>query len=352
MSTRFRLRMRSKAPGRRSVEALAVALLAPCTVFVGAGPALAGSPATLAISTQTTLVQPAGGAGYKFFDTATLSGAPSDTLVPTGTVTFNVYGPITYPFVDGPGSCAGAPQYTSTNPVNAAGTGATSNTFVPPDGEEKIYLFTASYSGDAVYAPVTSECDAPGESVRVPFVAFAMPEPIVVPPTTPPSASPPISVSELTFSPAAFAVGNNDGSARKTAQTKKLARRSPQGTTISYVLSGAGTVTIRISKVVTGLRVAGRGCVPATAAARKALLAGARGARWSALLRHARCKASRTVGVLVRASKAGSNSFPFTGRMGSRVLTAGSYKADASLSPAATSPSTASAAFQIVPAAR
>lgn len=353
MSTRSGLRKRPKTPRRRLIEAFAVTLLTACTVFVGAGPALAETPTTLAISTQTTLVQPAGGAGYKFFDTATLSKAPSDTPVPTGTVTFNVYGPITYPFVYGPGSCAGALQYTSTNPVNAEGTSATSNTFVPPDGEEKIYLFTASYSGDAAYAPVTSECDAPDESVTVPFVAFAVAEPIVVPPTIPPgNASPPIRISELAFSPAAFAVGR-DRSARKIARTRKLARRSAQGTMISYLLSSTGTVTIRISKVVTGLRVAGQGCVPATAAARKALLAGAHGARpQHGLLLHARCKAYRAVGALVRASKAGSNSFPFSGRLGSRVLTAGSYKADASVSPTAPSPSTVSAAFQIVSAAR
>jgi hypothetical protein len=345
--------MRSKAPRRRWVEAAAAALLVTCTALVGAGPALAGNPTTLTMSTQTTFVSGVGvGSKSQFFDTATLSGAPSGLPAPTGMVTFNVYGPITYPFVYGPGSCTGTPQYTSTNPVNATGAGAASNMFAPPEGEEKIYLFTASYNGDAVYAPITSECDAPGESVRVPFVAFALPEPIVVSPTTPPTnASPPISVSGLKFRPAAFAVGRA-ASARKATAAKKPARRSAQGTTISYVLSGTGTVTITISKVVAGLRVAGRGCVPATAAARNEILAGARGARPSALLHRARCKSFRTDGALVRASKAGSNSFIFTGRLGSRVLTAGSYKADASVSAAATSTSTVSATFQIVPAAR
>lgn len=358
MSTRFRLRMRPEAPRSRWMPVLAAALIVTSTALVGAVSALAANRTTLTMSTQTTFVSEFGvGAKSQFFDTATLSGAPSGVPTPTGTVTFDVYGPITYPFVYGPGSCIGTPQYTSTNQVNSAGTSATSDAFAPPDGEEKIYLFTANYSGDAVYAPVTGECDTPGESVRVPLVAFAnSAPPIVVSPGVSPGApstkpSPPISISKLAFSPAAFAMGRV-ASARHATTVRKPARRSAHGTTISYVISGAGTVTFTISKVVTGLRVAGRGCVAATAAARKALLADGQGKRPSARLRHASCKASQSVGALVRSSQAGSNSFAFLGRLGSRVLSPGSYMADATASPAATPPSTVSAAFRIFPAAR
>jgi hypothetical protein len=271
-------------------------------------------------------------------------------LAPTGTVTFNVYGPIIYPFVHGPGSCAGAPRYTSINPVNSASS-AISDIFTPPEGEEKIYLFTANYSGDAVYAPVTSECDAPGELVRVPLVTFALPEPIVAPPAAPPgSVSPPISISRLTFSPAVFAV-NGNASAHKTKANKPM-RRFAQGTTVSYVISGTSTVTITINKAVAGLHVVGRGCVPATAAARKTLLAYVRRNRASPRLHHASCKIFQRVGALTRSSRVGSNSFIFIGRLGSHVLTVGSYRADAAvIGPTASSSSTASATFQIIAAA-
>jgi hypothetical protein len=187
----------------------------------------------------------------------------------------------------------------------------------------------------------------------VPLVAFADSEPpLVVPPGVSPgtpsrNASPPISISKLTFSPAAFTVVR-DARTRHATKTKTSARRSAHGTTISYVLSGTGTVAVAISKVVAGLRVAGQGCV----AARMALLADARGEKRSTPLRHARCKALRRVGVVVHSGKAGRNSFAFTGWLGSRALAAGYYQADATASPAATPPSIVKAAFQIVPAAR
>jgi hypothetical protein len=120
-----------------------------------AGESVTISPLVLSITMQTALVSLMAGP-YAFSGAAILSGVPSGLPAPTGTVTFNVYGPIIYPFAYGPESCTGTPQYTSTNPVNSVGTSATSNMFIPPSGEEKLYLFTASYSGDAFYAPVTS----------------------------------------------------------------------------------------------------------------------------------------------------------------------------------------------------
>ena len=188
------------------VSALGAVLMVICTSLVASPSAVAGHPMALAITTQTTLVQPASGAGYKFFDTATLSGTPSGLPAPTGTITFDAYGPIAYPLAYGPWSCAGTPQYSSTNPVNAAGTGATSNTFIPPPGEEKLYLFTARYSGDALYAAATSECGAPRESVTVPDVEFADVAPGSGSPLPSVVEAPLVTVSDLTFSPAAFSV--------------------------------------------------------------------------------------------------------------------------------------------------
>jgi len=341
--------------GSRRMLVLASALAAGFTLLVGAGSALAGSPVTLTISTQTSFVDGVGvGAKSRFFDTATLSGLPQGSPAPTGTVTFNVYGPITYPYVYGPGSCVGAPEYTSTNPVDAAGTSATSNAFFPPEGEEEIYMFTASYSGDAVYAPVASECNAPGESVTVPPVAFADYKITTSPGSPSPphgSASPPVSLSAFSFSPAVFAVGGGTR-IRDTAESTRPGRGVAWNSTISYTLSGPDAVTITIGEVVPGLHDARGVCLPATAATRKALLVGRlrrkSKASPSSLLLHVRCNALRKVGALVRAGMPGSNSFTFAGRVGSRVLAAGSYRAEASVSSASTSPSIAIAAFQIV----
>ena len=68
---------------------------------------------TMPIATQvdpTTIVL-----GGSFHDVATLT-PPTGAAIPTGTITFNVYGP-------GDPTCAGNPTFTSTNDVNAAGTG-------------------------------------------------------------------------------------------------------------------------------------------------------------------------------------------------------------------------------------
>src|SRR5207245_231612 len=80
--------------------------------------------------------------GSTFHDTATLGPKPAGAATPTGSVTFNVYGPADP-------TCAAAPVFTSTNAVNAAGTTATSGTFTPTTtGTHRVI---ATYSGDANY---------------------------------------------------------------------------------------------------------------------------------------------------------------------------------------------------------
>src|SRR5206468_13131321 len=82
--------------------------------------AVAVTQATVPVTTQVNpATVPLGGT---FTDTATLGARPAGAPVPTGTVTFNVYSPADP-------TCAGAPNQTSTNPVNGAGTTATSGTF-------------------------------------------------------------------------------------------------------------------------------------------------------------------------------------------------------------------------------
>ena len=114
----------------------------------------------LPIATAATLA-----AGGTFSDTATLGPAPAGAAPPTGTVTFNVYGPAD-------ATCAGPVVFTSTNPVNAAGTSATSSTFKAAG--PGTYRFIAVYSGDGNYASATSACNDTNESVSLPMPVISV----------------------------------------------------------------------------------------------------------------------------------------------------------------------------------
>jgi len=286
------------------------------------------------------------GVGFRFSDTATLASVPVGLPAPTGTVTFNVYGPIGWPFSVESGDCAGTPLFTSTNPV-AANSSATSNTFVPVETgarPQEMYLLTASYSGDGLYATAAGECGAVGESVTLPSVALAGPE--IGPPEheSPSPTGSSQSISHLSFSPAEFVVARG----AKLRNPIDAGKHDPRGTTITYVLARATMVVIAISKDVAGLNIAGRGCLPATLKTRTMLLQGARGSRVPALLRKARCTASKRLGAITRAGKAGSNRVAFDGRLASGTLTAGSYLARATVSSGSLSAGSASATFRVL----
>jgi hypothetical protein len=182
-------------------------------------------------------------------------------------------------------------------------------------------------------------------------------------PPTSKAASSGVSISHLTFSPAAFAVGKGATALAARAKTKKRSAPPPTGTTIGYVVSAPGAVAIAIERKLVGLKVKGQRCVAATAAGRKRFLraaehtlghrlpAAARGRKLAALLRAGRCTALQLLGTLTRTARAGANDVAFSGRLGSRPLAVGSYFARASVTPATTPPSSAGASFEIVPAA-
>ena len=114
--------------------------------------------------------------GSSFHDTATLGPPPAGAATPTGTVTFNVYGP-------GDPTCTAAPVFTSTNAVNAAGTTATSSAFTPT--ATGVYRVVANYSGDANYNPSSSSCADPAEAEVVakaplPIATAVAPTPITL----------------------------------------------------------------------------------------------------------------------------------------------------------------------------
>ena len=109
--------------------------------------------AVLPIATQLTPASvPIGGT---FHATATLAPA-AGAAVPTGNVTFSVYSPTDT-------TCSGPALLTSTVPLNAAGTAATSAGLTPLLAG--LLPVSASYSGDVNYAPTAGTCGAAIETI-------------------------------------------------------------------------------------------------------------------------------------------------------------------------------------------
>jgi hypothetical protein len=100
--------------------------------------------------------------------------------------------------------------------------------------------------------------------------------------------------------------------------TAILAKKAPRGTTFRFTLSAAAKLQIAFTRSAPGLR-RGRSCLPPTSKLKRA---------------HAkRCTRTLTVGTLTRAHEpTGAGSAPFSGRIGHRALTTGSYRATLSAS--------------------
>ncbi|MCU1396803.1 MAG: hypothetical protein JWM34_5231 [Ilumatobacteraceae bacterium] len=106
-------------------------------------------PSLVTVATVNTAL------GGQVADTAQIAGRLNP--VAGSTITFNLYGP-------DDATCAKAPIFTSTVPVNADGT-ATSATFAPT--LVGTYRWIASYSGDANNSAVIAACNAPNEAVSL-----------------------------------------------------------------------------------------------------------------------------------------------------------------------------------------
>ncbi|WP_203910421.1 choice-of-anchor A family protein [Rhizocola hellebori] len=87
-------------------------------------------------------------------DTATLTGGAN----PTGSITFNLYGPNNI-------TCSGTPVFTSTIPVIAGTSSYTSASYVPT--QVGTYRWVAVYSGDANNNDASTACNDPNESVAI-----------------------------------------------------------------------------------------------------------------------------------------------------------------------------------------
>jgi hypothetical protein len=126
--------------------------------YLGAGPTVCGDPPETVTFAQATpaIVTTASGAqvGQPISDQATLSGG----FNPTGTITFNAYGPNN-------ATCTGAVFFTSTVPVSGNGPYNSGNS--PNVTQSGVYRWTATYSGDVNNAGVASACNAANESTQV-----------------------------------------------------------------------------------------------------------------------------------------------------------------------------------------
>ena len=122
------------------------------------GPCGDGQPpggGTLDPTTLTTTAITPQTVGHPIADVATLSG--SGLHQPTGTITFNAYGPDDE-------DCSGEPAFTSEVDVNGEGD-YSSEEFTP--SAVGTYRWTAEYSGDDNNTPSSSECNAPNELSEV-----------------------------------------------------------------------------------------------------------------------------------------------------------------------------------------
>jgi hypothetical protein len=103
-------------------------------------------------TTVATVASPGGKAGTAIHDTAKVTGI----FLPTGTVTFTLYGPTDK-------TCTAAPIFTSTETLNGSGS-ATSGTFSATSATG-TYNWIATYSGDARSAGSKSKCGAEPVSI-------------------------------------------------------------------------------------------------------------------------------------------------------------------------------------------
>ena len=127
-----------------------VCLLAPAGATASDAATVTLTDAQPTLETQATGSVPA---GFGISDSATLDSA----YQPTGTITFNLYGP-------GDATCAGPAVASSQRSVDGEGTYQADYVMAALPG---TYRWIVSYSGDANNLPVHGICNDPGESVEI-----------------------------------------------------------------------------------------------------------------------------------------------------------------------------------------
>jgi hypothetical protein len=147
----------------------------------------------------------------------------------------------------------------------------------------------------------------------------------VPPPPPPPAPLASPSITSLSIKPAAFRVANAGGAF--ISAKKKPKPKAPVGARVAYNLSLAATVSFAVARKGVGRRVGGK-CVKQTKANK-------------AKRRCTRLKPVR--GVFTHPGGAGANAFKFSGRIGNKPLSPGSYVLTAT-----TGASSKSAGFKVV----
>jgi hypothetical protein len=113
----------------------------------------AGAPAAATLVTTATS---SAAVGQAITDTATVAG-PAAVVAPTGTVTFDLYGPADP-------TCAGPPVFTSASRPLGGGPPPTATSAPFQTQTAGTYRWIARYSGDANYAALSGSCGDPNES--------------------------------------------------------------------------------------------------------------------------------------------------------------------------------------------
>lgn len=152
--------------------------------------------------------------GGSFSDAATLS--PPANVAPTGTVTFDIYGPNN-------STCTGAAVFTSTV---AAGATVHSAVFTP--AAAGTYRVIATYSGDANYTSGSTNCNDSSESVVVTASG---------PPTAVTGGAASVSNTEETIQ------GSVNPNGLQTGYTVEYGRTTSFGAISTVLNAGAGTAT-------------------------------------------------------------------------------------------------------------
>ena len=119
----------------------------PCNSTNESATITQATPTIVTVASATTVV------GQNLSDTATVSGSAG---TPTGTVTFNLYGP-------NDASCSGSIIYTNTVALSS-GSANSGNFQATAPG---VYRWVAIYNGNTNYASVTHPCNSANESTTV-----------------------------------------------------------------------------------------------------------------------------------------------------------------------------------------
>lgn len=125
----------------------------------------AAGPGLAAAAASTQVASPSVTLGAAISDTATVSGGGIGSAAPTGTITFNLYGP-------NDATCAGAAIFTSAVIVNGNGVYSSASSTPLAIG---TYRWIANYGGDANNTATANTCNASNENV---VVAAAVPPPL------------------------------------------------------------------------------------------------------------------------------------------------------------------------------